>query len=346
MSNIQTGPSTKVHTNCEGHDHSHSHDHANDHHDDGHDHHEHEPNKNSGLSMAFWLNFFFSAIEVAGGIFTNSTAIIADAFHDFMDAAAIGIAILLEKVSGKKRTAGFSYGYKRFSLLSALGLSTFLLAGAVVMIVGAYKSFLTPKEVNSVGMLWLAVLGLAVNGFAFYRIKNGGDSAHAHHGHSHAGHNHGGHNHNSQSIMLHLLEDVLGWAAVLVGAAVIYFTGWYWIDGLLAIGIALFIGYNASKNLISTIKVLLQSVPEGIDIPELTDGLTKIQGVASIHDLHVWSLDGNYNVASVHAVIDGHPAATEQQIRKQILSVMNQYQIQHPTVQVETASENCALASC
>lgn len=132
--------------------------------------HEHKTDKN-GLTLAFWLNLLFAIIEVVGGIFTNSTAIIADAFHDFMDAIAIGVAVLFEKISGKKRSSNFSYGYKRFSLLSALGLSLFLLIGAVFMIISGIESFIQPKEVNSVGMLWLAVLGVSINGFAFLRIK-------------------------------------------------------------------------------------------------------------------------------------------------------------------------------
>lgn len=230
----------------DNHDHNHSH--------EGHEHNGHNHSKDNALSFAFWLNLAFSIVEVIGGVLTNSRAIIADAFHDLMDAVAIGLAILLEKVSGKKRSAKFSYGYKRFSLLSALGLSIFLLAGSVTMIIAGYHSFFAEKDVHSVGMLGLAILGLAVNGFAFLKIKNGG-------GHHHHGHRHGGHNHNSQSIMLHLLEDVLGWAAVLIGAVIIYFTGWNWIDGVLTIGIALYVGFNAIKSLFAKVKVLLQSVP-------------------------------------------------------------------------------------
>lgn len=121
----------------------------------------------NGLSLAFWLNLLFSIIELIGGFFTNSTAIIADAFHDFIDAVAIGLAVWMEKVSTKKRTPGFSYGYKRFSLLSAVGMSVFLLVGMVLMLISAVKSFFQPEEVNSVGMLWLALLGILINGFAF-----------------------------------------------------------------------------------------------------------------------------------------------------------------------------------
>lgn len=302
--------------------------------------HQHNHSQKSAISLAFWLNLMFSIIEIFGGIFTNSTAIIADAFHDFMDAFAIGLAVLLEKLSGKKRTTKFSYGYKRFSLLSALCLSIFLLAGAVVMCVSAYKSFVSPEAVNSVGMLWLAVFGIAINGFAFLRIKKSNGHSHHHHGHSQT------HNHNSKAIMLHLLEDVLGWAAVLIGAVVIYLTEWYWIDGVLTLSIALFIGFNATRNLMDTMKILLQSVPENVNIYNLSTELNHINGVENIHDLHVWSIDGNYNIGSLHVVVNSINTNRETDILAAITQVMEQHQIQHPTVQLETAVKNCKFVTC
>jgi cobalt-zinc-cadmium efflux system protein len=311
-------------------------------HNHGHQHehnHQHSHRKN-GLSLAFWLNLIFAVIEVVGGILTNSTAIIADAFHDFIDAIAIGIAVLFEKISGKKRSSNYSYGYKRFSLLSALGLSLFLLIGAVFMIKSGIESFIQPKEVNSIGMLWLAVLGVSINGFAFLRIKNGNGEHRHHHSHGHS------HNHNSKAIMLHLLEDVLGWVAVLIGAAVIYFTGWNWIDGLLTIGIAVFISYNATKNLIGTLKIMLQSVPENVDMESLTTELNNIEGVESIHDFHIWSLDGNYNIASLHAVLKSTDNRSENKVYTTILELLNKYGIQHPTVQIESDMNNCKFDNC
>ncbi len=311
-------------------------------HEHHHEEHHHSDNKN-GLTLAFWLNLIFAVIEVVGGIVTNSTAIIADAFHDFIDATAIGIAVLFEKISGKKRSSNFSYGYKRFSLLSALGLSLFLLIGAIFMIKSGMESFIQPKEVNSIGMLWLAILGVSINGFAFLRIKNG-NREHHHHAHNHS-HGHS-HNHNSKAIMLHLLEDVLGWVAVLIGAIVIYFTGWNWIDGLLAIAIAAFISYNATKNLIGTLKVMLQAVPENVNIENLTTELNKIEGVVNIHDFHIWSLDENYNVASLHAVLESKDNGSENKIYKTISELFNKYNIQHPTVQIETNTQDCRFVNC
>jgi len=290
--------------------------------------------------LAFWLNLLFSIIELVGGFLTNSTAIIADAFHDFIDAVAIGLAVWMEKVSTKKRTPGFSYGYKRFSLLSAVGMSVFLLVGMSLMIISAVKSFFQPEEVNSVGMLWLALLGILINGFAFLRIKQSG--GHSHHGHSHS---HGS-NFNSRAIMLHLLDDVLGWVAVLAGATVMYFTNWYWIDGVLTIAIALFIGFNAVKNLINTMKVILQSTPENVNVEKMIAELNGIKGVENIHDVHVWSMDGNYNVGSLHAVVNVSDENEERVILESISRLMEKHHIQHPTIQIEKFKTHCMLQKC
>lgn len=302
-----------------------------------HHHHAHK----SKITMAFWLNLLFSIIEVVGGVLTNSTAIIADAFHDFTDALAIGLAVLLEKLSGKKRTPGFSYGYKRFSLLSALGMSLFLLIGAVLMSIGAYNSFVNPEVMHSEGMVWLAILGIAVNGFAFLKIKN--SQGHEHdHGHIHSDDT----DFNSKAIMLHLLEDVLGWVAVLIGGIVIYFTNWYWIDGVLALVIAVFIGYNAIQNLVRTMKVLLQSVPDNVNLEQLSNELIQIEGVESIHDLHIWTLDGNYNIGSLHAVVNSIAEDKQNAVLSSVLQLMEKHKIQHPTVQIETSMQRCRLLAC
>ncbi len=306
-----------------------------------HSHHHHHHSHNGKLSLAFWLNLFFSIIEIIGGIFTNSTAIIADAFHDFTDAIAIGIAVLLEKFSKKGRSPKFSFGYKRFSLLSALAMSLFLLIGAVFMVVSAYQSFLHPEPVNSMGMLGLAILGIAVNGFAFLKIKQSNGHSHQHsHPHSHNA------DFNSKAIMLHLLEDVLGWVAVLIGAIVIYYTGWYWIDGVLTLAVAVFIGYNATQNSIATMKILLQSVPENVDAKQLSDEIRLLHGVEDIHDLHIWTMDGNFHIGSLHAVVNTAYKNEENHILDSILQLMKKHNIHHPTVQMETTLINCQLISC
>ncbi len=299
--------------------------------------HQHTTNTTQALSLAFWLNFIFSIIELIGGVLTNSTAIITDALHDFTDAMSIGLAVWLEKLSGKPANNTFSFGFKRFSLLSALGMSLFLLVGSITMIVSAIKALINPQQVHSFGMLGLAVLGIIVNGLAFVKIKNGGDShAHSHshsHGHHHSHHHHNDNlNQNSKAIMLHLLEDLLGWIAVLIGATVIYFTDWFWIDPILAIMIAIFVSYNAIKNIIATLKILLLAVPNGIDIAQLQQKIADIEGVTDITKLQVFSLDGMEHIAIIQIISNGE-SAVNTKLQTEIKQVCQEFNINDVTVQ-------------
>lgn len=291
-----------------------------------HDHSSHQQGVSEGLTLAFWLNLFFSIIEIFGGLWTNSTAIIADAFHDLMDAVTIGLAVFFEKFSKKKKDAKYSYGYRRFSLLSALILSVSLLAGGVIMFISAIRSFSIDKEVNSLGMLILAVFGILINGIGFLKLRQEKT------------------NNNTRAVMLHLMEDVLGWVAVLIGAVVIYFTGWNWIDGILTLGIAGYIGYNAFTNLIHTMRVLLQYVPEDVNIEKLQFALSKIDGIIDVHDLHVWSLDGEYTIASVHIVMEENVPKDE--IQHAMTQVMEDFNIKHPTIQIESKRGECGMEHC
>ncbi len=277
------------------------------------------------LSLAFFLNLCFAVIELIGGILTNSTAIIADAFHDFMDAVAIGIAVYIDKFSKKPASINFTYGYRRFSLLSAVILSVILLVGAVFMIYNDMAFLNQPKHVNSMGMLALAVLGIAVNGFAFLKIKNSNE----HHHHEHA---HVTHDANSKAIMLHLLEDVLGWIAVLIGAIVMYFTNWFWIDSLLTIAIALFIAYNAFRNLFDTFKILLQAVPESISFNKIKESIAQINDVMNVEELNIWSLDGIETIATTTVTITN--ISNYNNVQAAIKQIFKNNNIQKNTIEI------------
>lgn len=277
------------------------------------EHHHHSKN---ALTLAFWLNTVFSVIEIVGGMYTNSSAILTDAIHDMGDSLAIGLGILFEKIAGKKPDARYTYGYKRFSLVSALMLSVLLIAGAVAMVVKAVGSFANKHEVNSEGMFVLAVLGVVVNGIAFLRIKQSGKQ-----------------NHNSKAIMLHFLEDVLGWVAVLVGSMVIYVTGWNWIDGVLSIGIAVFIGWNATRNLTETIPVFLQAAPVNINVEQLRQTLLVLDGVLSVEALHVWSLDDNETIGTVQIVY--RKGIDYIGIQQAVFEVFVTFNISRPVVQLK-----------
>lgn len=308
-----------------GHDHLHAHGHGHHH---NHHHHPGEGEPVEAIKTAFWLNFLFAIIEIAGGILTNSFAILSDAIHDLGDTAAIGLSFVLEKVSHKKRDKNFSYGYKRVSLLAGLLSTIILLTGSSFMIYGAIHRLLEPGAVNSAGMFLIAILGVAVNGFAFLRL-NVGDKA------------------NIKAVRLHLLEDVLGWVAVIVGSVVIYFTGYTWIDPLLSLGISAYILYNAVLNLSSFAKIFLQGMPSGVVEEDIKKELAAIPGVESLHDLHIWSMDGTYNIMSVHLVVKEELSREEiSRIRGGAREVARKSGIMHDTIEIGYCSDDCEFVDC
>lgn len=306
------------------HHHSHSHGHHHHHHHD----HGGEGGVSEGIKSAFWLNLIFAVIEIAGGILTNSYAILSDAFHDLGDTAAIGLSFILEKVSLKKRDRNFSYGYKRVSLLAGLLSTMILLTGSLFIIHGAVNRLIQPGEVNSAGMFLIAILGVAVNGAAFFKLK-GEDKA------------------NAKAVRLHLLEDVLGWVAVIIGSVIIYFTGFTWIDPLLSLMISVYILYNAAINLTSFTKIFLQGTPTGLDEEKLVKKLGAIQGVESLHDLHIWSMDGSYNIMSVHLVVKEDLGREETlRIRTAAREVARNFGVSHDTIEIGYCNEDCEFINC
>jgi cobalt-zinc-cadmium efflux system protein len=304
------------------HEHNH-HDHFDDQH--GHIHHHHSV---KNLKVAFALNITFTLIEAIGGFFTNSIAILSDALHDLGDTLAIGMSWYFQKLSNKSRTQKFSYGYKRFSLVSALISAIILLIGSILIIYKALPRIFNPQVVHIEGMFIIAIIGVLVNGAAVLKLKKGQSS-------------------NERVVKLHLLEDVLGWIAVLVGSVLMYFFDWPFIDPLLSIAIAIYILWNAIKNIKEFVRIFLQGIPKDIDLDEIETHLNEIPDVESIHDLHVWSMDGEYNVFSAHFVVDDDISADNIiEIKKRARKVFRKYNISHETLEFEYKSEACHFEEC
>ena len=280
------------------------------------------------MRVALVLNLTFALIEFIGGVMTNSVAILSDAVHDLGDSVAIGMALILEKHSREGRTKMFSYGKRRFSILAALITSLILIAGSIVIVCRAVPRFFSPEPVHVNGVLGLAVLGLVFNGAAALRLRKGSDTSL-----------------NQRAIMLHLVEDVLGWAAVLLGAVLMYFTHWYWIDPLLSLGLAAFISYNATKNMISALKILLQAKPDAVNEADLIHALNNIPHVTDVHDLHIWTMDGTYTVFTAHLIVAEESSAIMAEVRKTALQLLSGFGIQHTTLQIESEyNDSCSGA--
>ncbi len=298
--------------------HHHEHDHAGHDHDHGHAH------GARNLRLAFVLNLVFTAVEFAGGVWTGSVAVLSDAFHDLGDALVLGAAWYLSRVAARGRDASYSYGYARFGMLGGWLTALVLVAGSLTMIALTVPRLLDPVMPRTQGMMLLALFGLLMNGLAAWRL-------------------HGGASLNERGAYLHLLEDVLGWAAVLVGAVIIHFTGWSVIDPLLAIAIALFVLYNAVGTLRRGTRILMQHLPDGFDEARVLEALRALPQVLDVHDPHAWSLDGRYIVFTVHLRTAATDMAAHRALRERARTLLTRMGVHHATIEVEQEGEPCTL---
>ena len=293
-----------------------------------HEHHHSHDHDLSGASskniaLAFYLNLFFCVVELIGGMLTNSVAILSDALHDLGDSVSLGMAWYFQKISKKKPDGKYTYGYKRFSILSALLNSLILLSGSGIVLYESFVRLFHPVHSDAKGMLLLAVIGVLVNGFAAFRLKKGD-------------------NLNERVVSLHLLEDVLGWVAVLIASIVMIFTDLSILDPILSIGISCFILYNVYHNLRKAFRVILQGKPDEVDESGLREGLLHLTPVMDVHDLHIWTMDSEYLVLTVHLVLPENTTENERQaLRAAAHELLKTKGIQHATIEMETASENC-----
>jgi cobalt-zinc-cadmium efflux system protein len=296
------------------HDHSHDHEHHGHHH-----HHQVEGN----LALAFFLNVSFAIIEIFGGIYTNSVAIISDAIHDLGDSMAIGFAWYLEKKSKKQSDIHFSYGYRRLSILAALLTGVILLLGSILVLAKSIPRILNPEQPEVNGMIGLAFLGLAVNGFAAYRVSSNSSL-------------------NSRMISLHLLEDVFGWAIVLVAAIVMKFWQFPQIDAILAVMLASWVIFNVFKGLKSSIQIFLQMIPMGFDVSKISMRMTSIPGVESVHHLHAWTLDGEKHLLTAHLKVSTKAVEEWADIKVKVKKLLQEeFSIFEATLEIEHQTEQC-----
>ncbi len=275
------------------------------------------------ILIAFILNLSFSIFEFLGGIFTGSIAIVSDAVHDLGDAASIGISYFLEKKSKKQADENHTYGYARYSVIGGFITTLILLIGSAVMIYNAINRLITPAEINYNGMIVFALIGVCVNFLAALFTRKG-DSL------------------NQKAVNLHMLEDVLGWAVVLVGAIVMRFTDFTLIDPIMSIGVSLFIFINAIKNMKEIADLFLEKTPRDIKIEEIKEHIEEIEGIIDVHHIHIWSMDGHNNLATMHVVTDREPYAIKAEIREEL----REHGIGHATLEFETSTEHCHNKQC
>lgn len=301
---------------------SHSHDGEHTHsHGLPHSHQTHQSTRN--ILIAFLLNLGFSIYEFIGGIFTGSTAIMSDSIHDFGDALSIGISFFLEKKSEKRPDNHYTYGYVRYSLVGGMITTLILFLGSIFVITSAIVRLFNPVAINYNGMILLAIIGVVINGAATY-ITHRGSSL------------------NQKSVNLHMLEDVLGWVVVLIGAIIMRFADITYLDPILSILVACFIFWHAIKNFLSIIDVFLEKTPDNISVADLTKQLEQIPQIQGIHHFHAWSIDGYHTYVTLHAVTDSPNSELKQKIRAEL----SHHGIHHVTIELEIPKEHCHDHEC
>lgn len=304
-----------------GHAHSHAH------HGHGPGCEDHNPNRSrEAILWGFALNLGFACIEFVGGWWSGSLAILADAVHDLGDAASLAGALGLEAYAARRRDRTYSFGYRRFSLLSALLSGLIILGGSVLILRESIPRIQNPGEPHGVAMMWLSVVGLAVNGFAALKLSHGGTR-------------------NAQILSWHFWEDTLGWAATLLGGFAIHFLGWKSADPWLATGLALFISFNVFRHLSETVRLFLQGAPKSFDAKAFIAEACALPEVTAIHDLHAWSLDGERHVVSFHAVLSPELQkqgfAALRGVRETLHALCRKAGIHHTTIELEFEGEPC-----
>ncbi|MGM0471585.1 MAG: cation diffusion facilitator family transporter [Bacillota bacterium] len=247
--------------------------------------HNHDHQNLANIKLAFLLNFTFALLEVIGGLWTNSMAILSDALHDLGDSVSLGLAWFLEDYSHQAPDEKFSFGYSRFSLLGALINGIILIVGSLFILTEAVPRLLHPESIKPTGMMFFALAGIVVNGLAAFKLQ-GGESL------------------NKKVVSWHLIEDLLGWVAVLVVSIILIFKELPILDPLLSIAITGYILYNIIQHLQQVLTVFLQGVPQDISISEIEEEIAKLSNVKRVDHTHSWSLEGETNLLSTHVVVE------------------------------------------
>ena len=276
-------------------------------------------NTQKNILIAFLLNLGFSVFEFFGGLLTGSVAILSDAVHDLGDALGIAVSWFLERKSKRQSDATYTYGYARFSVLGSVFTCGILLLGSVGVVVSAVGRLMNPVPIHYDGMILFAVVGVAVNATAAF-VTRRGESL------------------NQKAVNLHMLEDVLTWVVVLIGAAVMRFTDWTILDPLVSIAVAVYIFVHAIGHLREVGDIFLEKVPDGYAVEDIKARVESIEGVIDAHHIHIRSIDGYTHAASLHVVAERTDAIAA------VTAVLGEMGIPHVTVQVER--EVCPQTAC
>ncbi|HNP75285.1 MAG TPA: cation diffusion facilitator family transporter [bacterium] len=283
-------------------------------------------NREKNIKTAVFLNVSFTIIEIIGGIWTNSLAILSDALHDFGDSIALITSWIAERKAKKPADIKRTYGYQRLSLFSSVFAGVVLVAGSLFILSQTIPRLLNPEHTNAPGMIGLAILGIVVNGLAVLRLKQGQSQ-------------------NEKVLSWHLLEDVLGWIGILIGGIIMTFWDNHIIDPIMTLGFTTFMLWGVGKNLKGTFNIFMQGVPEHINVDKIKETILKIKEIKGIHDIHIWSLEGETDIFSGHIVVDEDALQKPDNVKKKIKHIIAKHHIEHSTIELES-EQFCSGIDC
>lgn len=281
--------------------------------------------KANNLVYSILLNLFITIAQVVGGIISGSLALISDALHNFSDVLSLIFSLVAHQLSRKKPAIENTFGYKRAEILVAFINASTLIIVAIILIYGAISRFINTEPIQSNTVIWLAILGILFNGFSVVLLKNDAD-----------------HNLNMKSAYLHLLTDMMASIAVLVGGLLMKFYGWYWVDSVMTIFIAIYLIIVGFDLVLKSTKMLMLFTPEHIDIKEIVSAVHKVEGAGKLHHIHVWHL----NEEEIH--LEAHLDCPEDFTLTQFDEILNRIEvvlfenfgINHTNIQPEFKKED------
>ena len=286
--------------------------------------HKHEV-KSDNLVISIVLNLVITIAQLVGGIISGSLALISDALHNFSDVLSLVFSLIAHKLSRRKASIDHTFGYKRAELIAAFVNASTLVIVAFILIYGAVERFITPKPIASDLVIWLALLGIVVNGLSVLFLKKDAD-----------------HNLNMKSAYLHLLTDMMASVAVLVGGLLMKYLGWFWVDSVMTIAIALYLIVVGIKLLLTSTKMLMLFTPDHIDIKEVVREVHKIPGVKKLHHIHVWHLNDEelHLEAHLDCANDIRMSEFNELLHKVEMVLFTKFNINHINIQPEYSKED------
>lgn len=270
------------------------------------------------MSLVLFITTVYMVLEILGGWYAHSLALLADAGHMFSDIASLALTMFAMWFAQKPPTAKHTYGFHRTEILAALVNGVSLIVIAVLIISAAWERFQTPHPIRGLMVMAVAAGGLIIN---LAGLKLLGEDAHD--------------NHNIRGVWLHVLSDALGSVAVLLAGLAVWTLGWTWVDPAASVLISMLIIYSSWALLKETVFVLMESAPTHIDVEQVRMAMAGVQGIVAVHDLHIWTITSGRVSLSAHILVD--QPALQENIRHQLTEILeHRFEIRHTTLQMET----------